>query len=98
MMGVAAGQWLLPVEGNGELERAIQMLPKKVRQLDEEIGGETDHPLDTEQEMTSRAPAPAPAKIKEDVRHHYIIRGPYDKETNTFFNGHIKTADEHAIK
>ena len=68
-------QWLLLVEGNGELERAIRMLQKKVRQLDEEIGGETDCPLDTEEEKTSRAPALAlaPAKMKEDGHYYYII-------------------------
>ena len=103
-MRLTTCQWMFPVEGNGELKRAIRMLQKKMRQLDEEIIGDCNHPLDTVEEMTSKAPATATAPMtpatakKEEVQYYYVMRGPYDKETKTFFSGYVKMAEEYVIK
>ena len=101
-MRLTTRQWLMPVEGNGQLERAVRMLQRKVQQLDEEVSGDFDHLLDTEDEVNQDAPPPAqaskvPAKKKE-VRYYYVMRGPYDKESKTFFSGYVKTAEEYAVK
>ena len=45
---------MLPVEGNGGMQKAIRMLQRKVRQLDEELaGGDPNHPFDTEEELNA---------------------------------------------
>ena len=36
-MRLTTRQWLMPVEGNGQLKRAVRMLQRKVQQLDEEV-------------------------------------------------------------
>ena len=99
-MRLTTRQWLMPVEGNGELERAVRMLQRKVLQLDEEVSGDFDHLLDTEEELNQDAPATAApsvaqastAKKKEEVRYYYVLRGKYDEEGDAFFRGYVTKA------
>ena len=109
-MRLTTRQWMLPIEGNGDLARAVRMLQKKVKQLDEEIAGDYEHPLDTEEELTSNAPATRASRAstatmpsmqkdkKEEIRYYYVMREPFDKKHNTFFSGYVKTAEEYVIK
>ena len=54
--------------------------------------------------MNQDAPPPAAAQAsrvptkKKEVRYYYVMRGPYDKESKTFFSGYVKTAEEYALK
>ena len=98
----------MPVGRLWQLERAVRMLQRKVLQLDEEVSGDFDHLLDTEEELNQDAPPAAAAAAaaqasrvpvkKKEVRYYYVMRGPYDKESKTFFSGYVKTAEEYALK
>ena len=96
---------MLPIEGNGQLERAVRMMQMKVRHLDEEMAGEYDHPMDTEEDIAcnERGPTPTVATAatvarKEETRYYYVMRGPYNAKTKAFFSGYVKTAEEYAKK
>ena len=96
---------MIPIEGNGQLEKEIRMMQMKVRQLNEEMAGECDHPMDTEDDIlfNERGPSPAvtaaaAAAKKEETHYYYVMRGPYGAKTKTFFSGYVKTAEEYAKK
>ena len=37
MVKLSASQWMLPVQGDGEIQRAIRMMQKKVFQMEQEL-------------------------------------------------------------
>ena len=101
-MRLIASQWMLPIQGDGEIQRAIRMMQKKVFQMEQELfetsveDEQLQDGIDCNPDVnvfgrmkTTDYKASATRKKPEEVRYYYVLRGKYDHNEEAFFRGYV---------